>query len=363
MVLLQRIYPRAARFGPLIGLVGISISLVATSFATTVPHLIVTQGILYATAAITCYSPCMLYLDEWFVARKGLAFGILWSGTGTGGFVTPLLMEILLRKFGFQTALRIWALGVLGLTMPLVYFIKPRLPITPSSSTHTKKYNWKFLLDRTFLLYQFANMAESIGFFLPLVYLPTYARSALAASPSLATLTVMLINASAAVGMTAMGWLTDKYAVQTCIAISTVVTSLAVFLIWGFASNLVMLYAFCVVYGLFASSYSAIWPAMARHVMSNAQNVDGDRYTTKVKKTRSEYDPVMLIAFLNAGRGASNIASGPVSELLIKSALWKGEAAAAWGSGYGLLVVVTGVTAALGGTSILWKRLGWMDHL
>lgn len=77
VVLLQRLYPRATRYGPIAGLLVMSLSLVASSFATTVPQLIVTQGIFYAIAACTCYCPCMLYLDEWFVSRRGLAFGIV----------------------------------------------------------------------------------------------------------------------------------------------------------------------------------------------------------------------------------------------------------------------------------------------
>uniref|UniRef100_A0A8H7TWL1 Major facilitator superfamily (MFS) profile domain-containing protein n=1 Tax=Bionectria ochroleuca TaxID=29856 RepID=A0A8H7TWL1_BIOOC len=357
VVLLQRLYPRATRYGPIAGLLVMSLSLVASSFATTVPQLIVTQGIFYAIAACTCYCPCMLYLDEWFVSRRGLAFGIVWSGTGTGGFLIPLLLEFLLGKYGFRTALRIWAVTLLIVTMPLIYFVRPRLPI--SSSTHAKPYKLPFLFDKTFLFYQFASMAESIGFFLPAVYLPTYARSFLGAGHFLAALTVMLINVSAVIGTIVMGSLTDKFGISTCLIISTMGATLATFLLWGLASNLATLYAFCILYGLFASSYVSIWPAMTRDIISSAMSADE---SPAGENRAASYDPIMILGVMTAGRGLSNVVSGPLSEALIKNLPWKDEAASAWGSGYGPLIVFTGVTAVLGGTTVVCKRLGWMDR-
>jgi hypothetical protein len=44
----------------------------------TVPHLIVSQGVFYAIGGAMCYSPAISFMDEWFVKRKGLAFGMMW---------------------------------------------------------------------------------------------------------------------------------------------------------------------------------------------------------------------------------------------------------------------------------------------
>lgn len=52
----------------------------------------------------------MRSIDEWFVRRKGFAFGLMWAGTGTSGIVVPFLLEWLLNDYGYQTALRVWAL-------------------------------------------------------------------------------------------------------------------------------------------------------------------------------------------------------------------------------------------------------------
>lgn len=80
--LLQR-FPSHRRFCAVAGLVIMTISLVSSSFATRVWHLILTQGILYAIGGSMLYTPAIIFLDEWFIARKGLAFGLMWAGTGT----------------------------------------------------------------------------------------------------------------------------------------------------------------------------------------------------------------------------------------------------------------------------------------
>jgi hypothetical protein len=71
-------WPNLCRVSLIIGLAIIAVALVAASFATQVSHLILTQGILYAIGGILLYSPTIKFLDEWFVRRKGFAFGIMW---------------------------------------------------------------------------------------------------------------------------------------------------------------------------------------------------------------------------------------------------------------------------------------------
>ncbi len=71
-------------------------------------------------------------------------------------------------------------------------------------------------------------------------------------------------------------------------------------------------------------------------------------------------DMGLLIGIISAARGVGAVASGPLSEDLLKGESWKGQAGLGYGSGYGELIVFTGLTAALGGVSIFGRRLGWM---
>lgn len=130
-LVLNRMYPRLGLWSPLAGLLIMCLSLALSSLATTVTQLIATQGLLYAVGGSVGYLPCIPYMDEWFVSRKGLAYGIMWFGTGLAGVVLPLLLEYL------------------------------------------RAFNLRFALSAPFVLYQLANVVEAAGFFLPGIYLPS----------------------------------------------------------------------------------------------------------------------------------------------------------------------------------------------
>lgn len=104
-LILNRMYPRWARYSPLIGLFILCAGLCVSAWATTVTQLILTQGVVYGVGGAIAYTPCTMYIDEWFVKRKGLAYGIMWSGTSLAGVILPLLLERLLESYGYQTSM------------------------------------------------------------------------------------------------------------------------------------------------------------------------------------------------------------------------------------------------------------------
>lgn len=270
----------------------------------------------------------------------------MWSGTGIAGVVLPLLLQSLLSALGFRNTLRLWAGFLLVITAPLSFLIKPRLP--PSATSHVRLFNLWFLVTPAFLVYQTANIVEAMGFFLPGIYLPTYARSTLGVPSFSAASTILLVNVASVIGCVAMGWFIDRFHVTTCILLSTIGATLSVFVIWGLSSSLGLLYFFCITYGLFAGSFTSAWPGIMRDMAQKAQNNE-----------KGSVDPNMVFGFLCAGRGVGNVVAGPLSESLIRGSLLRGDTAAyGYSSSYGSLIVFTGVTALLGGASFVWRRLG-----
>ncbi|KAI0479608.1 major facilitator superfamily domain-containing protein [Xylaria cf. heliscus] len=343
---LCRKYGRWARWTPHLGLVTMSVALALSSFSTSTTHLILTQGVFYGLGGGITYCPCIMYLNEWFVKRKGLAYGIMWSGTGLAGVILPLVLESLLNALGFRNTLRLWAGLLFAITAPLSFFIKPRIP--PSATSQVRTFNLWFLLTPAFLVYQTANIVEAMGFFLPGIYLPTYARITLGAPSLSAATTILLVNVASVFGCVAMGWFIDRLHVTTCILLSTIGATVSVLVIWGLSSSLGLLYFFCIAYGLFAGSFTSAWPGIMRDIAQKGQT-----------SSKGQVDPNMVFGFLCAGRGVGNVVGGPLSETLLRASLWTGEKAAyGYSSGYGSLIVFTGVTAFLGGASFIWRRLG-----
>lgn len=57
------------------------VGLVAGSFANSLGTLILTQGVLYGIGFIIFYYPILSMVDEYWVRRRGMAYGILYYDT------------------------------------------------------------------------------------------------------------------------------------------------------------------------------------------------------------------------------------------------------------------------------------------
>jgi MFS family permease len=246
-----------------------------------------------------------------------------------------------LNKYSFGTMLRAWAIVLVLLLGPLLYFVKPRLPV--SSSTHARRLNFDFLRTTTFWVFQAGNIVQGLGFFIPNIYLPTYARS-LGLSPIAGTVTVSLFNTTSVFGQVILGSLSDRVHITTVILISTVGATLSVFFLWGLSASLPLLCIFSLVYGLFAGGFTSTYTGAIR----------------EVKKVDSRAEAGLVLGLLAAGRGVGSVVSGPLSEVLLSEKPWVGEAFAGYGSGYGGLIVFTGVSAMLSGVSWIGRRVGWI---
>jgi MFS family permease len=186
---------------------------------------------------------------------------------------------------------------------------------------------------------------ESLGYFIPSIYLPTFARS-IGLSPSMGTLLVALVNAASVPSTIILGMLIDRFHVTTVILLSTVGAVISVFLFWGCSDTLPLLIVFSILYGLSAGGFVSTNAGVIKAVKSLDENTDVG----------------MLIGLLSAGRGIGAVVSGPLSEALLTLKPWQGDVGLGYGTGYGGLIVFTGITAALGGASFLGRSLGWMKQ-
>lgn len=84
-------YPRLRRPCVMAGLVIMCLALGLSSLSETVPHLIASQGVFYAVGGALCYSPAIMFMGEWFVKRKGLAFGIMWVSVAILGYTSYII--------------------------------------------------------------------------------------------------------------------------------------------------------------------------------------------------------------------------------------------------------------------------------
>jgi MFS family permease len=345
---LQR-YPNLRRTSCFVGVVFIVISLLASSFASSVWQLILTQGALYAVGGSLLYNPLLLFLDEWFVRRKGIAFGIMWAGTGASGVAIPFLLSWGLAHFSLATILRVWAV-VMGLCLgPLLFFIKPRIPVTMSSTELSRRpFDFKFVYTPAFIALQVCNTLQGLGYFIPGIYLPSYAQSVLglSATSSTTTATLALLNTMGVFGCIVVGFLIDRLHVTTVTALFAFGSIISVVFVWGFSSNASVLLLFSSMYGFFAGSFTTTYTGVIREVKRQAETAETG----------------LILGMLSLGRGIGSVAAGPISEALLTGKnINMGISGSGFTSGYEPLIFFTGACVGLGGISIGARKMGWFD--
>ena len=246
----------------------------------------------------------------------------------------------MLSRYGFRTTLRAYAVALTVLSLPLLYFVKPRVPLA-QTSLH-RQLDLNFLLSSTFWILQCCNIVQGLGYFIPTIYLPTYVES-LGMNRIEGSLMLALVNLGAVFGTIWAGALIDRIHVSTVMALCSIGAVCAVFVFWGLGVSLPLLCIFSLSYGLSAGAFTANYTGMVQEVKNKVVGADAG----------------LIIGFLSAGRGIGAVVSGPLSETLYGMSTWKGQAKLGYGTGYGLLIVFTGVTAAAGGASWLLRRVGW----
>ena len=181
--------------------------LLSASFTTSVNGLIGTQGVLYGLGFVTVTYPIVSMLNEWWVARKGMAFGSLSASSGASAAVIPFALQAMLEKYGHRTTLRACTVAMAVLTAPLLPLFRGRLPA--SEQAVLARTDWGFLRRPLFWIYAAAILVQGLGFFFPIVFLPSYA-SSVGVSSFKGALLLALMSIAQVLGQFAFGFLSDK---------------------------------------------------------------------------------------------------------------------------------------------------------
>lgn len=103
------------------------VGLFALSFATQYYQIFLAQGVCYGLGAAGLFMPGLVATGQWFTTKRGLANGIVASGSSVGGIVFPIMVTRLIDSHGFPVAVRytvffmsiLLLLAALGMSAPL----------------------------------------------------------------------------------------------------------------------------------------------------------------------------------------------------------------------------------------------------
>ncbi|KAF8933678.1 hypothetical protein BGZ52_007041 [Haplosporangium bisporale] len=254
-----------------VGVLIMTMSLVAAAYATEVWQLYLTQGILYGLGAGLTYFASLSLPSQWFRRNRGLATGITISGGGIGGlWLSPLLSKLLERK-GLRWTMLCCAIAHIVLLTPAVFLFKGRLETGRQRAKRIAQFGYRkgeskegekkrkfvdftILKDVRFCLLFVAGIFVVSGYFTPFYYINSYAVQH-GVDASSAALMVGLMNGSSAIGRIVMGFVSDRIGSINALLISTFAASLTILLIWTFAKTAAVMFVFSILYGLCCGAY------------------------------------------------------------------------------------------------------------
>ncbi|RII14885.1 hypothetical protein CUC08_Gglean003807 [Alternaria sp. MG1] len=228
MIPLIKRYPRYRKHMIYTGWPLTLLSLLASSYASTLPLLILIQGLFYGLGFTLFYYPILSMVNDFWIQRRGFAYGL-------SGCIIPFAMEAALNRWGYRITLRAAAGGLAVVTGPLLLFLRGRMESERSMSSTQPRTDWRFLNAGQFWIYSLSNLVQGLGYFFPGLYLPSYANSTGLSSRQGALLLAIMGTAQVA-GQMSFGYLSDKkVSLNLLITVSTAMSSIAVLACWGMA--------------------------------------------------------------------------------------------------------------------------------
>ncbi|EMD38972.1 hypothetical protein CERSUDRAFT_112686 [Gelatoporia subvermispora B] len=287
-------------------------SLFISSFATKVWQLVLLQGVFFGIGAGLLYFPVILLLPQWFVRRRGLAGGIIFAGSGVGGFAFPFVLNALLNHTGYAWTLRAWALCMLFVSGIALLGVRPRVPVAKFQPGQRRPRlippGMEFLKNPLFYAFAATNIIQALSYFPVSLYIATFTKSV--GSPLSATIVLSLFNSSGVVGQILIGHLTDRFPYPWIMFVSAVGSGIAAFLLWGFANTLAQVFAFAIMFGGLSGGFSSVWPAAAADCAGSKPEHAGITFgsTALCKGVAAVIGPIISGILYEAGKASS---SGP----------------------------------------------------
>ncbi|KAJ5112705.1 Major facilitator superfamily domain general substrate transporter [Penicillium argentinense] len=329
-----------------------SVALVLASFSQALWQFILTQGLLLGVGTCMAYMPSVTVAPTWFSIHRGLAMGIILSGTGLGGVVWPLAFRSLIARVGFRNCLRITAgVSFAIITASGAYMKWPASHLTrirAENAANARRLSWlripladwHVVKTRKFAAHALGAALQSAAYYTPVFFFASFART-LGYSQASSANFIAISNAANALGKIAIGHAADRMGRLNTLFLTTLISAVAVLAMWlpsalstSQSSGSVLFIVFTIFYGVFASAYVSLFPTSLVELfgVQNFVSVNGVLYMV---------------------RGFATLLGTPVAGLLIRSS----QHEKAGPRSYENTSIMVGILLAAATFAVLWARV------
>ncbi|KAI0398138.1 major facilitator superfamily domain-containing protein [Xylariaceae sp. FL0594] len=262
------------------------LSFMFTSLSTKFYQILLSQGFLYGIADAMLFYPTISAVNVWFDHKRGLALGIVVSGSSVGGIVWPILIERLIASIGFPWALRATGFICLAVLIPSVLLVKERKvqeksnnngknTVSDGKGANNASNNSAFdtqrlkveILTKEYMLQTAGFTFAYLGLFIPFYYLSLFAIKH-GVEPGFANYLLAILNAGSFVGRIVSGFFADKFGPFNITFVSSSIAGIVLLSLLAITTQ-PQIIAFSVLYGLFSGGLISLQSACIAQISPN----------------------------------------------------------------------------------------------
>ncbi|KAF7351027.1 MFS domain-containing protein [Mycena sanguinolenta] len=213
-------------------------------------HFLLCQGFVTGISAGIVYGPTMAVIGHWFQKKRGIATGILATGSSVGGTLFPIVARNLIPRVGFPWTLRIigfiliCTLGCANLT------VRRRLP---PKHVPGGLFNPAAFKNAAYTIYCITGIVAFLGLYTVLTYIGVSATAA-GLSSEFSFYLISIANAASLFGRITAGLITDKFGAVNVIVPFSAVAAIMTY-VWPLARSNGAFVAVAIIYGFSSGAY------------------------------------------------------------------------------------------------------------
>ncbi|PIA13039.1 MFS general substrate transporter [Coemansia reversa NRRL 1564] len=245
-----------------IGCIITGTSLLVASACNTITGLILTQGLLYGIGGSCIMTPAVSMPSQWMKKYRAIATGFAVSGGSIGGLWMSFSTRAMVSNIGWKWSLRINGLIIIVVGCVASLLLRSRLKVSHSE----RLIDFSSLKNVRFVLLFFASLFSCGGYFMPYYFMPSYAVVALGRSTNWGANISSILNAGSIAGRLLVGFSADFIGPLNALIISTIMSTIAVLMMWLPCKSLGVMIGSAMVFGFFSGSLVSLVPVVTANL-------------------------------------------------------------------------------------------------
>ncbi|GAA5985615.1 hypothetical protein JCM10908_007043 [Rhodotorula pacifica] len=235
--------------------------ILAGSFTGNFAALLVFEGLMYGLGAALCFFSVATLPAQYFLRRRNLTTGLVYSGSGLGGAVFSIITSRLLQRVSLAWTFRIIGLLMTAINLPAALTLKARAAKQPlRREGKGQAIDRGLFKDVGFLLLLVGTAVAIFPLFVPPFFLPLYGTS-IGLSATTSSFLLAGYNLSSAAGRIGFGLGADALLGSlNSLCLCLLFVAFSTLLIWPFATSIAPLIIFAIINGLCAGGMFSLTP-------------------------------------------------------------------------------------------------------